>query len=257
MMQNILLERIQEELLVSLVEAFKNLPVEYRQKFFVDRTLGGDYLIHDGLKDTKMVYFGDIEALARENLLILEYEPDGVPYFDISPLGFKYYEFLKKKAGESIAQVESTVKSFIEGNDFKKKYPMAYEKWANAAELLWKTDSQQQLTTIGHLCREAVQEFTEILVRLYRPPNVTNEKAKTITRIKSVLSLVNIGTTVKPFLEALVAYWEVVNDLIQRQEHGAQKEGQSLMWEDGRRVIFQTAMVMFEIDSAVSKALRR
>jgi len=71
--------------------------------------LGGDYLIHDGLKETKIVYFGDIEALAREYLIALGYESDGVPYFDITPLGFKYYEHLEKKAGESNAQVESTM----------------------------------------------------------------------------------------------------------------------------------------------------
>ncbi len=33
-----------------------------------------------------------------------------------------------------------------------------------------------------------------------------------------------------------------------RQEHGAQKESETLQWEDARRVVFQTAMVMFELD---------
>jgi hypothetical protein len=39
---------------------------------------------------------------------------------------------------------------------------------------------------------------------------------------------------------------------VQRQEHGAQKEGRPLVWEDGRRVVFQTAIVMFELDRALS-----
>jgi hypothetical protein len=47
-------------------------------------------------------------------------------------------------------------------------------------------------------------------------------------------------------------YWGTVNDLIQRQEHGAQREGGALAWEDGRRVVFQTAIVMFEIDRSLS-----
>jgi hypothetical protein len=46
----------------------------------------------------------------------------------------------------------------------------------------------------------------------------------------------------------LLAYFGTVSDLIQRQEHGAQKEGEGLMWEDARRVVFQTALVMFELD---------
>lgn len=52
-------------------------------------------------------------------------------------------------------------------------------------------------------------------------------------------------------LDALVVYWGTVSDLIQRQEHGAQKEGEALRWEDGRRVVFQTAVVMFEIAHTV------
>jgi hypothetical protein len=56
----------------------------------------------------------------------------------------------------------------------------------------------------------------------------------------------------KPFLEALIAYWGTVSDLIQRQEHGSQKEGKELVWEDGRRVVFQTAMVMLEFDKSLS-----
>jgi hypothetical protein len=62
-----------------------------------------------------------------------------------------------------------------------------------------------------------------------------------------------LGTTEKPFLDALLGYWGTVSDLIQRQEHGGQKEGQSLVWEDGRRVVFQTAVVMFEIDRSLSR----
>jgi hypothetical protein len=61
-----------------------------------------------------------------------------------------------------------------------------------------------------------------------------------------------VGTTAAPFLVALLAYWGTVSDLVQRQEHGAQKEGGPLVWEDGRRVVFQTAIVMFEVDRALS-----
>jgi hypothetical protein len=52
-------------------------------------------------------------------------------------------------------------------------------------------------------------------------------------------------------LKALLAYWGTVNDLVQRQEHGGQKEREPLKWEDGRRVVFQTAVVMFEIARVV------
>jgi hypothetical protein len=57
-----------------------------------------------------------------------------------------------------------------------------------------------------------------------------------------------LGEARSHLLDALLAYWGEVNDLLQRQEHGGQKEGEPLTWEDGRRAVFHTAIVMYEID---------
>ena len=57
-----------------------------------------------------------------------------------------------------------------------------------------------------------------------------------------------LGDSKKAFLDALIAYWGTLSDLIQRQEHDSQKEGKPLVWEDARAVVFQTLIVMFEID---------
>jgi hypothetical protein len=62
-----------------------------------------------------------------------------------------------------------------------------------------------------------------------------------------------LGRTSSEMLQALVAYWATVMNIIQRQEHGSQREGGELTWEDARRVVFQTAVVMFEVDRAVRK----
>jgi hypothetical protein len=35
------------------------------------------------------------------------------------------------------------------------------------------------------------------------------------------------------------------------------KEGQPLMWEDARRVVFQTALVMFEVDATLARGKAR
>ena len=100
-----------------------------------------------------------------------------------------------------------------------------------------------------------MQEFATALVNQYQPPNAGPDKAHTVARIRAVLKLRGdqLGETEKSFLDAILAYWGTVSDLVQRQEHGAQKEGETLVWEDGRRVVFQTALVMFEIDSALSR----
>jgi len=73
-------------------------------------------------------------------------------------------------------------------------------------------------------------------------------------RIRAVLRQhgARVGSTTTPLLDALVGYWKAVSGLAQRQEHGGQKEGRDLVWEDGRRVVFQTAVVMFETDRALT-----
>jgi hypothetical protein len=246
---NILLEPEQEELLSLIVEAARNTPREERQKFLVLQLDQGDLLHHPGLKkrgDT-IIYYGDVEELGRQGLLAIGFGPSGTPNFDVTSLGFRYYEHLKREKGEAVQRIETTMKGYLASTEFRAKYPEAFAKWSSAEDLLWQTDTQQQLTTIGHLCREALQAFATSLVERYQPPDVNTNKSKTVARLKSVLGAAQLGTTKKAFLEALLAYWGTVNDLIQRQEHGAYKDGEQLVWEDGRRVVFQTMITMFEI----------
>ena len=247
----ILLEPVQEELLILIVEAVRNTPREERQKFFVIQLEGGvDFLHHPGMKKSEnRIYYGDVEELGRQGLLAIGFEAGRTPNFDVTSLGFRYYEHLKRKKGEAVERVETTIREYLNVPEFRAKYPEAFAKWSSAEDLLWQTDTQQQLTTIGHLCREALQGFVTTLVERYQPPDVNTDKTKTVARLKTVLGFnaAQLGATKKDFLEALLAYWGTVSDLIQRQEHGAYKDGEQLVWEDARRVVFQTMIIMFEI----------
>jgi len=100
-----------------------------------------------------------------------------------------------------------------------------------------------------------MQEFADVIIQRYSPPNAPSDKTKIINRIRAVLNTQaqKLGSTEKAFLEALLAYWGTVSDLVQRQEHGGQKEGSPLLWIDSRRVVFQIAIIMFEIDGVLSE----
>lgn len=254
MYEYILLEPEQENLLITLVEAARNIPREKRQEFIFTQTGGGAFIQHPGLKNQgHPVYKGDLDILGRSDLLALSYRPGGAMFCDITPLGFRYYEYLKQRLGQPVQRVEVSFRSFLDAETFRRQYPTAYQKWTEAEKILWSADSDQQLTMIGHLCREAIQEFVTALVEQYQPPNVTADKAHTVARMKAVLAMNSerLSVTVQPFIKELLDYWGTVIDLIQRQEHGGQKEGQPLVWEDGRRVVFNTVVVMFEIDHAL------
>lgn len=249
-LNQILLEEEQKELLMALVEAWRNMPRDRRHKFLVLEGLSHIAIV--GLGDYPNLYLGDIETLANTDLLNLSYDSHGAPYFDITPLGFAYYRYLKQREGEPAQRITEDVRTYLEGEVFKSRHPDAYAKWAQAEAILWSSDTEKQLTTIGHLCREAVQLFATSLVERYQPPDVTNDVSKTVKRIAAVLEQHNIGKKTEALLKALLGYWVELNELVQRQEHGAQKEGEALKWEDGRRVVFHTAIAMFEIDKVLS-----
>jgi hypothetical protein len=82
--------------------------------------------------------------------------------------------------------------------------------------------------------------------------DVPSDPANTVARIRAVLDTKALGEAHGAMLKALLAHWGTVSDLVQRQEHGAQKEGETLTWEDTRRVVAQTAVVMFEIARVVA-----
>lgn len=254
---NVLLEDEQKRLLTVLVEASRNVPRDQRRRFTFIEFTGGAFLRHPGLaKKDYDVYKGDLEVLINERLILPSYSSKDTLSFDVSPVGFRYYEYLKSELGQPVKQLETSIRDYIDADDFKKKHPNAYHKWLEADSLLWASDSENQLTLIGHLCREAAQEFASSLISLHRPPDPDPDKAHTIARLRAVLEHKgsSLSDSVCNLLGVQLKYWGTVTDLIQRQEHGAQKEGRPLLWEDGRRVVFHTAMVMFEMDRTLSLA---
>lgn len=254
MVDRITLNSTQEDLLQLVVEAARNTPQDQRIEFIVTSTFGGDFLIHPGVPDNKSkVYTGDVEILASEGLLMLRRRSRASASFDITPRGFLYYEQLMQRFGETVERVESSLKKYLRSAEFRREYPEALRRWSIADSLLWRSDTQKQLTTIGHHCREAIQEFANTLVDRFQPPDAPTNKSRSVARLRAVFDFEaqRMGSTEKSFLKALLAYWGTVNDLIQRQEHGAQKEGEELIWEDARRIVFQTIVVMYEVDRSL------
>jgi hypothetical protein len=257
LLQSVPLEPEQKELLSIVVEAARNVPREERQLFYAFETLGSNLarLLHPGLpKDFPGTYLGDIKTLGQQGLLSLEYGAHGTIKFDVSPRGFKYYEELKRSQEGPVQRIEAATKDYLDAFDFRSRYTAAYEKWVEAESLLWGGDSPSALTTIGHLTRESIQLFATALIEASKPANVDPDVTHTVSRIRAALSSPSASSEAeREFLDALVAYWGSVSDLVQRQEHGAQKEGSTLIWEDARRIVFNSAVVMFEIDRAVRR----
>lgn len=254
-LKDIILEKEQEDLLCTIVEAARNVPSEKREEFYVVSSSDGHFLQHNGFPEGEIEFHSpDLGILIEKGLILVTgTNKYGVSRFAVTPEGFQYYRCLKKRSGESVEHVEKEVRSYIDSHDFQKRYKKAYEKWSEAESLLWETETPKQLTKIGHLCREAIQEFMDVLFTQANPPGEPKGKDKTEQRLSAIIEVKSqkLGKTERRLLRALYKYWQEVNDLIQKQVHGALKEEEELVWDDARRVVFQTMMLMFEVSHSL------
>lgn len=244
----------QQQLLFDLVEAERRVRPEERTKFIVVYSVGppGVRLIHPGWLDrARRVFEGDLEALAAEGCLYRSSSSKGSPLYHISPAGFEHYQTLKAD-GDAVQHQEETVRRYLASDHFQSRHPAAFQKWNEAEALLWGDDSQRSLTLIGHLCREALQEFAAAL-KAAPVEGASAAPAMTVTRIRAAIASKRpaLGPKHAALLDALLSYWGTVSDLAQRQEHGGLKEGESLVFVDGQRLVLHTMIVMYELDSAL------
>ncbi len=191
---------------------------------------------------------GDIAMLEREGFIVaIRYSPrDGNPTYVVTPEGLEHYATMKGR--DPGARQEAEVNRFLDSDRFRTEYPDAYSKWVDANDLLWRADSDKELTTVGHKAREALQDFASEAIDRYQPPEAETNPALVNKRLGAIIALFlpKLGQKRAELLTALGDYSEATLGIVQRQEHGGQKEGQDLNWNDARRAVFQSASVMYE-----------
>jgi hypothetical protein len=109
------------------------------------------------------------------------------PIFAVTPDGIQHYEESKNAEG-AIEAVENTTQRFLDAREFAAAHPTAYAKLKQAMTLFWAADSREQLTTIGHLCREAMQAFTTSLAIGHQVDVSAIDPASTVKRLQTVLA---------------------------------------------------------------------
>jgi hypothetical protein len=155
---------------------------------------------------------------------------------------------------EDFERVEDYLHAYLNDERFKSAYPLASQGWSEAWAMLWRADSKDKVIAAGWRAREVMQEFVLTLLDWPEPRAANPGSTKTPDRLSSVIEMYRpqlLGSRCE-FLEALSDYWRALNDVVQRHEHGgAHKVRERLRWEDGRRVVVLTALVMVEIDRSL------
>jgi hypothetical protein len=132
---------------------------------------------------------------------------------------------------------------------FAEAFPGAFEPWAEAQRLLAGTEPQKHLTTIGHNAREAAQGFATAMIQRFGADAEPDADVKHVkARLGSVIAAHRkaLGPKRRKVLEDLGTLWSSSVDLIERQEHGAQKEGETVTTDDARRIVYLTMFLMTE-----------
>jgi hypothetical protein len=241
----------------SLVEAARSVPRAQRGDFLAIRFMDGNILQHPGLPGGRLSPFdeGDLRDLVEGRFVRVTARDGGdASQFELRQVAFDFYNEQHRNSEAPIAGLQQLDVDHISSDAFGARYPEAIGRWRSAVELLWGEESAQNLTDVGHRCREAMQLFVTCLIELCGVSVTEPDPTKTVARLRAVIAArkPNLSDGVASFLDALLAYWGTVSDLVQRQEHGSQKEGGELSWDDARRVLLYTAMVMSECDRVLS-----
>lgn len=239
---------------MTLVEAARTVPRPQQQfVMYVDNSIdqigNTASVAGDPLPGELPVLEGDVLALIGAGLLSRGTMIWGEPTtpFTISAEGFARYEAMRQRPADPGVAIEDEIRRYLD-DTFKERFPEAQARLAAAERILWKADAADDYTTIGHKLREATQQFATEMVGRHQVSDVHADAAKTKNRLRAVVESQRdrLGTAKADLLKALAEYQDAVNDLVQRQEHGDQKPGDPLTWEDARAAVFHTALLFYE-----------
>ena len=235
----------QTDLLLLLVEETRHASGGQQLEFHLIRPISGDVIIIRG--ERSPVFYPDVRELAAKRLVNLT-ELEVNDSLVVTAEGFDFYEEVKRARGEAMTRVEDEVRHLLERHIID-SFEEGAQRWREAEDLLWDRDVEEHLTAIGHKCREALQAFAQTLYERHCPNGDSISSNRTVDKIRAVLleRRAVVGETTEGFL---IAYWGTVSDLAQRAEHGSENEERPLVWEDARRLVFQTLLVMVELAAA-------
>ena len=245
------LEQEVKDLFCVMMEAELSIPRGQRQKFFMKMHMNGVYLGHPGLSTNLTVITDDLEMLAHFGLLSHTPLGGGAQHFMIMPMGRRYYEHLRSDESQRVQRIEDVTSRYIRSPNLSKRYSAAFECWSRADDLVWSDEAESRQSEIGHNCRDALVAFVNVLVETYKPEDADPDPDKFINRLAAVFAKKGISG---PVSDALGTLWKYVAALSMRQDHKARREGGGLVLEDGRRVVFLTALAMFEVDRLLRSA---
>ncbi|HEX4186910.1 MAG TPA: hypothetical protein VHY83_03330 [Solirubrobacteraceae bacterium] len=166
---------------------------------------------------------------------------------------------------EQFERIEDYLRSYLEDERFRSAHPLGCGRWIVAWEMLWCADSRTKVIAVGRRSREAMLAFGCSLLEACWPlamdpswPELLTERARRTDALYAVESVLGaygeqLGSERSELLASLIEHWRALAEHLRRHEH-EQRPAARLRWEDGRRLVLLTALVMVEVDRSFSPA---
>ena len=157
-------------------------------------------------------------------------------------------------------RIADYLRAYLADERFRSTHPLAYGRWLVAWEMLWCADSRAKVISIAWRARDAMDAFSTSLlercVPLAMDPHWPDLLAGDSTRPDPLDGLASVtdayrdelGAQRSELLGGLLEHWGALLQSVRRHEQRSQAPGERLHWEDGRRLVLFTALVMVEID---------
>jgi hypothetical protein len=158
------------------------------------------------------------------------------------------------------ARIEDYLRAYLEDQRFSSAHPLACGRWIVAWEMLWCADSRAKVISVGQRAGDAMQAFSfsmhdrcMSLAMDSHWPDVLADGSQRPEPLDSLASITEaygeqLGAGRSKLLRELFEPWRALGEKLRRHEQALQPPDERLRWEDGRRLVLFTALVMVEFD---------
>jgi hypothetical protein len=156
--------------------------------------------------------------------------------------------------------LEDYLRAYLEDQRFRSAHPLGRGRWVVAWEMLWCADSRAKVIAVGQRARTGMQAFSVSMLERCMPLVMDShwpQESQGTGPLDGLASIAEayaeqLGPGRRQLLLDLLGPWGALSDKLQRHEQGSQPPDERLHWEDGRRLVLFTALVMVEFDRSFS-----
>jgi hypothetical protein len=157
-------------------------------------------------------------------------------------------------------RIEDYLRAYLEDELFRSAHPLAYGRWLVAWEMLWCADTRAKVIAAAQRTPAAIQAFASSLLERGTPlamdphwPELLADGSRRPDPLDGLTSVADayreqLGDERSELLGRLLEHWRALLLSVRRHDDRSRPPGERLHWEDGRRLVLFTALVMVEFD---------